>query len=257
VSKIETMTISINDVTPHPRNVRQGDIGAICESLKAHGQYRPITYQKSTGRILAGNHTWKAAKALGWKEITASAIECDDEQALRILLIDNRTSDLADYDTAELAEILQELEATAGKLDGTGYDGDALDEIMKDVASQKEMEDQLNAYSQIIRVPQYEIVGEQPAIHDLYDDSKYLDLVQNINKSKAPEEVKNFLRLAATRHLVFTYSKIAEFYPHQTPAVQRLMEQSVLVIIDSDDAIANGYAVFAKKMTDLLNEESE
>jgi hypothetical protein len=257
MSKIETMTISINDVTPHPRNFRQGDIGAICESLKAHGQYRPITYQKSTGRILAGNHTWKAAKALGWKEITASAIECDDEQALRILLIDNRTSDLADYDTAELAEILQELEATSGKLDGTGYDGDALDEIMKDVASQKEMEDQLNAYTQIIRVPQYEIVGEQPPIHELFDTSKYLDLVQEINKSKIPDDIKEFLRLAATRHIVFTYSKIAEFYPHQNNKVQELMERSVLVIIDSDDAIANGYATFAKTMTDLLRQDDE
>lgn len=254
---IETRTININEVKPHPRNVRQGDVGAISESLRLHGQYRPITYQKSTGRILAGNHTWKAAKALGWTEINASAIECDDEQALRILLIDNRTSDLADYDTAELAAILQELEATSGKLDGTGYDGDALDEIMKDVASDREMEEQLNAYSQIIRVPQYEIVGEQPPISDLYDDTKYLELVRDIDKSKAPEEVKNFLRLAATRHLVFTYSKIAEFYPHQTPAVQRLMEQSVLVIIDSDDAIANGYANFARTMTDLLRQDDE
>ncbi len=128
---------------------------------------------------------------------------------------------------------------------------------MKDVASQKEMEDQLNAYSQIIRVPQYEIVGEQPPISDLYDDTKYLDLIQNIDKSKAPEEVKNFLRLAATRHIVFTYSKIAEFYPHQTPTVQRLMEQSAVVIIDSDDAIANGYANFARTMTDLLRQDDE
>ncbi len=254
---IETRTISINEVKPHPRNVRQGDVGAISESLRLHGQYRPITYQKSTGRILAGNHTWKAAKALGWTEINASAIECDDEQALRILLIDNRTSDLADYDTAELAAILQELEATSGKLDGTGYDGDALDEIMKDVASQKEMEDQLNAYTQIIRVPQYEIVGEQPPIHELFDNSKYLDLVQEINKSKIPDDIKEFLRLAATRHIVFTYSKIAEFYPHQNNKVQELMERSVLVIIDSDDAIANGYATFAKTMTDLLRQDDE
>jgi hypothetical protein len=50
-------------------NVRQGDIGAISESLKAHGQYRPIVVDKRTNRILAGNHTWKAAKSLGWTQI--------------------------------------------------------------------------------------------------------------------------------------------------------------------------------------------
>ena len=79
MSEIETKTIDIDTVHPHPRNVRQGDIGAISQSLQAHGQFRAITYQKSTGRILAGNHTWKAAKALGWTKIVASAVVCDDD----------------------------------------------------------------------------------------------------------------------------------------------------------------------------------
>jgi hypothetical protein len=128
--RIETETISIDLLQPHPRNVRQGDIGAISESLKAHGQYRPITYQKSTGRILAGNHTWKAAKALGWKEIVATSIVCDDEQALRILLADNRSSDLATYDDKELMQLLQDIAATGTELEGTLYDGDDLDDLI-------------------------------------------------------------------------------------------------------------------------------
>jgi hypothetical protein len=130
MSAIETETIDIDSVHPHPRNVRQGDIGAISESLKAHGQFRAITYQKSTGRILAGNHTWKAAKALGWKTIIASAKVCDDEQALRILLSDNRSSDLATYDDKELMQLLQDLAATGAELEGTLYDGDDLDDLI-------------------------------------------------------------------------------------------------------------------------------
>lgn len=128
--KIDTKKISIDEVTTHPRNVRQGDIGAISQSLQAHGQYRPITYQKSTGHILAGNHTWKAAKSLGWKEIIASAIDCDDEQALRILLADNRSSDLATYDDQELMQLLQEIASTGSELLGTLYDGDDLDDLV-------------------------------------------------------------------------------------------------------------------------------
>jgi hypothetical protein len=128
--KIETKTINIDEVSAHPRNVRQGDIGAISESLKAHGQYRPITYQKSTGHILAGNHTWKAAKALGWKEIIASSIDCDGEQALRILLADNRSSDLATYDDQELMELLKEIASTGDELFGTLYEGDDLDDLV-------------------------------------------------------------------------------------------------------------------------------
>lgn len=130
MSAIETQTIDIDTVHPHPRNVRQGDIGAISQSLQAHGQYRPITYQKSSGRILAGNHTWKAAKALGWKNIVASAVICDDEQALKILLADNRSSDLATYDDKELMDLLKELSINDPLLEGTLYDGDDLDDLI-------------------------------------------------------------------------------------------------------------------------------
>ena len=131
--ELATVSASIDDITPHPKNVRQGDIGAISESLKAHGQYRAIVVQRSTGHILAGNHTWKAAKALGWKQISAHFIDCDDEKAMRILLADNRANDLATYDDAALAAVLKELAATDDGLTGTLFDGDSLDDVINDL----------------------------------------------------------------------------------------------------------------------------
>ena len=128
--ELQQLSIDIDQIHPHPRNVRQGDIGAISESLKAHGQYRAVVYQESTKRILAGNHTWKAAKALGWKQIAATPIVCDDEQALRILLADNRSSDLATYDDKELMSLLQEIADTTEQLEGTLFDGDDLDDLV-------------------------------------------------------------------------------------------------------------------------------
>ena len=122
--------VAIDSITPHPRNVRQGDVGAIVESLKAHGQYRPIVVQKSTGHILAGNHTWKAARLLKWAKIDVTTIDVDDDEALRILLIDNRSNDLAAYDEHELLELLKELATTDIMLDGTGYTLEDLDDKM-------------------------------------------------------------------------------------------------------------------------------
>jgi len=132
--KIEHTIVDIDSVEAHPKNVRQGDIGAISESLKAHGQYRPIVVDKRTNRILAGNHTWKAAKALGWQQINAGFIETkDDDEALRILLADNRTTDLASYDDSGLAELLKQLSETDIGLEGTAFDGDDLDSLLKDL----------------------------------------------------------------------------------------------------------------------------
>lgn len=131
MGKLETIHTPINELTPHPNNVRQGDIGAIIQSLKHHGQYRPIVAQQSTRHILAGNHTWKAAKALKWPTIAVTYIDCDNEQALRILLTDNRLNDISTYDDAALTELLKQLAVTEQGLNGTGFDGDELDDLIK------------------------------------------------------------------------------------------------------------------------------
>jgi len=133
--EIAALAVSIDSIEPHPSNIRQGDIGAICQSLHHHGQYRPIVVQRSTGQILAGNHTYHAARSLGWPEIAATFVECDDDQALRILLVDNRANDLATYDDAALVDLLRQLAATDLGLDGTLFDGDALDQLITDITT--------------------------------------------------------------------------------------------------------------------------
>lgn len=128
--KIEYTTVDIDSVETHPQNVRQGDIGAISESLKAHGQYRPIVVDKRTNRILAGNHTWKAAKTLGWTKIQAGFVKTkDDDEALRILLADNKANDLASYNDSELVDLLKDLAQSDLGLDGTLYTANELDDL--------------------------------------------------------------------------------------------------------------------------------
>lgn len=135
--ELQHLAVAVNSLTPHPQNVRQGDVGAISESLKHHGQYRPIVVQLSTRHILAGNHTFKAAKALGWKEIACTFVDCDDEQATRILLMDNRANDLASYDDGALAEMLQTLMATDDQLAGTGFDPEDLQQLLEDLGAEQ------------------------------------------------------------------------------------------------------------------------
>lgn len=127
--EIAKQAVAIDSISPHPRNVRQGDIGAICTSLEAHGQYKPIIVQKQTGYIVAGNHTWQAAKSLGWDKIAVLSLDMDDDRALRILLADNRTSDLADYDSYALAEILSEF-ARGYDMAGLVWSQDDLDDML-------------------------------------------------------------------------------------------------------------------------------
>ena len=159
VSNLKITKVPIEQLSVHPHNARQGDIGAISKSLEEHGQYRPIVVQKSTMRVLAGNHTLQAAVALGWKHVEAVTIDVDDDQALRILLVDNRTNDLADYDKTTLADVLEALARSEFGLAGTGFAGDDLDDLLLDLNKEfkPEPESELDTSSQMGEL-QYRIV---------------------------------------------------------------------------------------------------
>jgi len=129
----ETKLEPIDAVKPHPRNPRQGDIGAIHQSIQTNGFYGAILAQKSTGHIIAGNHRWQAARQAKAKKIPVTWLDIDNDHALRILLADNHTNDLASYADELLAELLQEIHATTGTLNGTTYDGDDLDQLLNDL----------------------------------------------------------------------------------------------------------------------------
>jgi ParB-like chromosome segregation protein Spo0J len=116
--RVTSETVAVGDLREHPANPRRGDVDAIAASLEAHGQYRPIVAQRSTGYILAGNHTWKAARRLRWKRVAVTWVNVDDQTAAKIMVADNRTSDLATYNDDALASLLRALP----DLDGSGFD---------------------------------------------------------------------------------------------------------------------------------------
>ena len=122
--------VPTDSLIPHPDNPRRGNVEAIKESLERNGQYRPIVANRPTREVLGGNHTLRAAVELGWAVIAATFVDVDPEQAKRILLVDSRTNDLAGYDTQALVDLLSELD----DLSGTGYDHDALGELLDELA---------------------------------------------------------------------------------------------------------------------------
>jgi hypothetical protein len=100
---------SIDDVQPAPYNYNNGDVEAVEESIIASGMYRPIYVQKSTGYVIAGNHTWQACKMLGSDVIPVVVLDVDDTGAKRIMVADNQTARLAQPDNGLLLALLSEL----------------------------------------------------------------------------------------------------------------------------------------------------
>lgn len=115
---LEPLAVDVADLALHPDNARVHDLPAIAESLSAHGQYRPIVASSQTGRILAGNGTYRAAtERLGWDRIAATWVDVDEHAERRIVLADNRIAELGGYNDVELLELLRVMP----DLSGTGY----------------------------------------------------------------------------------------------------------------------------------------
>jgi DNA modification methylase len=131
--------VPIASLVAHPQNPREGDVGAICQSIEANGFYGAVVARWEKNIILAGNHRTKAALESGATTIPVIWVECTDEDAQRILLADNRTNDLASYNEPALAELLQAVREEQGTLEGTGYDDEALQELLDDLQKAQQL----------------------------------------------------------------------------------------------------------------------
>lgn len=125
--------VDIKKLKQHPRNANQGDLGAVMESVDKNGFWGAVIAQKATGYVIAGNFRLMAARELGIEALPTIWVDVDDEQALRVLVADNRTSRLGLDDNDILSDLLMQLAMTDGGLAGTGYDGDDLDAMLADL----------------------------------------------------------------------------------------------------------------------------
>lgn len=135
---LATREVALSELARFPGNARRGNVGEIRRSLRRHGQYRAIVVRQcpdGTRVILAGNHTADALQAEGRETARCELIECDDDEARRINLSDNRLGELPDpetgerYDGDELAGLLASLD---GDYDGTGWTAEDLAALLDD-----------------------------------------------------------------------------------------------------------------------------
>ena len=233
---------NLKDIKPYEKNPRKNDnaVEYVANSIKEFGFQQPIVIDKNNV-IVCGHTRYKASKKLGLEKVPCVvADDLTDEQIKAYRLADNKVSEKSEWDfdllQDELSEILNiNMELFDFNKLGTGS-GE-------------------NPYTQKINIPQYEITGEKPDILELVDDEKTNNLIEEIKKSNVTKKEKDFLIQGAQRHLIFKYKKIAEYYANASKEMQKLMEKSALVIIDFDNAIANGYVRMKSEIDKLRDGE--
>lgn len=121
--KVET--VKIDALTLDPENARKHskkNLDAIAGSLHTFGQRRPLVVWDNI--VIAGNGTLEAAKSLGWTsiEITRCPPDWTHEQARAYALADNRTAELAEWDSEILASQLVELDSVGYEISDYGFE---------------------------------------------------------------------------------------------------------------------------------------
>lgn len=131
-----TSTEPIDSITPHPLNPNEGDVETIRGSIQENGFYGFVVCQKSSRRILIGEHRWKGLKEEGAEEVPILWVDVTDKEAIDILLADNRTGELAKRIPEKLAEALAQ-RSKRKPLRATGYTEDHVRKLKEALARQK------------------------------------------------------------------------------------------------------------------------
>jgi len=110
---LQQFAVEIDTIQLDPANARkhnEKNLAAIRGSLSAYKQRKLVIVNKNTNCIEAGNGTYTAGKALGWKWIAVLFVDDDPMTATGFAIADNRTSELAEWDQEVLS---QQLDAMA------------------------------------------------------------------------------------------------------------------------------------------------
>ncbi len=126
---IVDLAVPLDRVHLLPGNPRRGDIKAIAGSLARFGQVKPIVANQD-GTIIAGNHTYEAARQLGWDEIAVSWVDLPVEEAMGLALADNRTGDLGSYDDEALVQMLSYVADIPELLAATAYSAEDIERLV-------------------------------------------------------------------------------------------------------------------------------
>ncbi len=118
----------MDSLKPDKRNARKHNprnVGMISDSIQRDGFGRSILLA-ADGTILAGNATYDAASAAGFDNVIVvesdghsviavkrTDVEPGSPEALRLALSDNRSAELAEWDTGVLAMLGEEIDMTA------------------------------------------------------------------------------------------------------------------------------------------------
>lgn len=121
----------VGNLRPHPNNPNEGDPEEIAASIEASGFAGAVLVQKSTGYIIAGEHTWRAVQARGGDTVPTITVDCGAVEAERLMIMFNKAPRSGRWKLPVLTEILGRLVGDGDPLAGLAGTGFSIDEFAR------------------------------------------------------------------------------------------------------------------------------
>lgn len=134
--------VSPAQLRPWAKNPRRNDgepVERVADSIARFGFGAPIVARRETREVIAGHTRLKAALQLGLDRVPVRFLDLSDDDARTLALADNRLGELADWDDQNLADLLQDMDATEQQLAGFGPED--MRELLAQVATTGDLPD--------------------------------------------------------------------------------------------------------------------
>lgn len=129
---MEIQQLEPEQLTPWDKNPRKNDraVDAVAESIRQFGFNVPIVCDQDL-RVVAGHVRLKAAKKLGLERVPVIQLQLTDAQRDAFAIADNKTGEIADWDSDALADILKDLESVEIDLPSLGFSDTELQALLE------------------------------------------------------------------------------------------------------------------------------
>lgn len=140
----------LDEIEPADVNPKRHTVDDIAAAIERHGFVDPQLIDTRTGHLLGGEGRLKALRRLhergrpvpkyirqddaGWWVPTTETETSNEVEAGNLLVALNSLEEKGGWDQDQLARLLDELRQHPAGLEGTGYDDDAVDKLLADVA---------------------------------------------------------------------------------------------------------------------------
>lgn len=155
VSMPEVQTLPLHKIKPYqnnPRKIPPEAVAAVKESIERYGYHQPIVVD-SDYVIVVGHTRYQALTELGVDEVEVYVTDLPEDKVREYRLVDNRTSEMGQWDHAALVIELREFETQlldqffpdvdleVAMISDEMVTGDDVDKATKKVLTVKEVQD--------------------------------------------------------------------------------------------------------------------